>query len=133
MGTWQPPPRAARARALGSDGKARISVVEEGNGREGLHIVLAGLDAQRALAGGGAKIFGIEALADPIGFAQAVEAGGGEQNRVDLAFGQLAQARIHVAAKFDGLNVGAQRLQLRAAALAAGAHARAVRQRGEAA
>ena len=124
---------SGESRALRSDGKARVGVVEEGNGRKGFHVAFANLDTQGSLAGGGAKIFRVEALANVVGFAQAVEAGGSEQDRVDLAFGELAQARIHVAAKLDGLNVLAQGLQLRAAALAAGAHARAARQLSEAA
>ena len=62
-------------------------------------------------------------------FSEAVEAGGGEQNGVHLALGQLAQARVDVAAKLDAYDIGPQRLQLRAAALAAGAHLRALRQR----
>ena len=121
-----------QSRALCRDGEARVGVVEKCHGRERLHIASANFDGQRALAGSGTKILRIEALAHPIGFAQAVETGGGEQNRVDLALGQLAQARVDIAAKFDSFYILAQSLQLSATALAAGADAGVARQLGEA-
>ena len=108
--------------------KARIGVVKESHGSKGLDIAFANLEAQRSLARCGAKFFRIEAFADVIGLAQSVESGSGEQNRVHLPLGELAQSRVHVAAKLDRLNVFAQRLQLRAAPLAAGANTRASRQ-----
>ena len=98
--------------AFGGDGKAGGGVVEKGDRGDGFRVVFAGLDAERALAGGGTEIFRLEALANPFGFFEAVESGGGEQDRVDLAFGKLAQAGVDVAAKFDGLNVGPERLEV---------------------
>ncbi len=56
----------------------------------------------------GQKSFGIEALANPLGLFEAVKAGGGEQDCVDLALGEFAQAGIDVAAKFNGLDVGTE-------------------------
>jgi hypothetical protein len=112
--------------------EARVGVVEEGDSGKGLHVAQADFNGQRTLAGGRTKILRIEALADPIGFAETVESGGGEQDCVDLAFRELAKTRVNVAAKLDGLNVAPQGLQLRAAALATGADARAARQLGEA-
>ena len=105
-----------------------VGVVEKGEGGNGVRIVLAGFNAERSLACGGTKIFGLETLANPFCFLKAVEAGSGEKDCVDLAVGKLAQAGIDVAAKLDGFNIGTQRLQLRAAALTAGADNCALRQ-----
>ncbi len=80
----------------------------------------------------GQKSLRLEALANPLGLFEAIETGGGEQNGVDLALGEFAQARVDVAAELDGLDVGAEGVQLRAATLAAGADDRALRQRGKA-
>ena len=113
--------------ALGGHGKARICVVEKRYGLDGRGIVLARLNAQRTLAGRRAKIFGIEPLANPIGLAQPIESCGSQQNRLHLTLGQLAQPRVNIAAKLHRLNVGPEHLQLRAAPLAACAHARAMR------
>ena len=106
-------------------GKARGRMVEEVYGGNGDSIVLSGLDAQRTLPSRGTKNLRIESLANPLGFFQSVKACRGQQNRIDLVLGQLAQAGVHVAAKLDCLDVGPHILQLRAATLAAGAHARA--------
>src|SRR5271157_585135 len=113
---------------LYSNGKARGRMVEECYSGNSDIVVLAGLDAQRTLPSRGTKILRLEPLTDPLGFFHAVKAGRGQQNRIHLALGQLAQARVHIAAKFLRLDVGSHGLQLRASALAAGAHARALGQ-----
>jgi hypothetical protein len=113
--------------ALGGYGKARAGVVEKRYGCDGRGIALARLNAQRTLTCRWAKVFGIEPLADPVGLAQPVQSRGGEQNRVHLALGQLAQACVNVAAKLYCRNIGPERSQLRATPLAACAHARIVR------
>ena len=58
---------------------------------------------------------------EPLGAAEAVEAGGGQHQRVALAFAQLAQAGVDVAAQLDEAEVGAQGEELGAAARAGGA------------
>jgi hypothetical protein len=96
---------SGQGRALRRNCEARVGVVEEGTAASVSTSPLR-ISMASALAGGRTKILRIETLADPIGFAETVESGGGEQNRVHLALGQLAQARVDVAAKLDGLNVG---------------------------
>ena len=131
MGTWQPPPRAASAARSAVTAKRVGAWSRKADGVDGRSIVLAGFDAQRSLAGRRTKLLRIEPLADPIGLSQPLEASGGQQNRFHLPLGELAQPRVNIAAKLDGLDVGPERLQLRAAALAAGSHPRALRQRGQ--
>ena len=48
----------------------------------------------------------LEVLADPVCLSETVEACCGEQNRIDMAFGEFAQTRVYVAAKFNSLDVG---------------------------
>ncbi len=131
IGTWQPPPRAARAARSAVTANRVVGVVEKCEGGDGLRIVLAGFDAEGSLARGGTEIFGFETFANPFCFLKAVEAGSGEKDCVDLAFGKLAQTGVDVAAKLNGLNIGTQRFQLRAASLTAGADDCALRQCGE--
>ena len=96
--------------ALCRDGEARGRVIEEGDGFNGGGIAFAGFNAKRTLAGRGAEVAGIKALAQPIGLAEALEAGGGQQDGVNLSFGELAQAGVDVTAKLDGVDVRAQSL-----------------------
>ena len=118
--------------AFCGDGEAGCGVVEEGDRGDGFGIVFAGLDAERALAGGGTEIPGVEPFSEPLGFFEAVKAGGGEQDGVDLAFIELAEAGVDIAAEFDCLNVGAEGFQLCAATLAAGADDGSLGEFGEA-
>ena len=83
------------------------------------------------------RLRGLEDGADAIAQAQALEAGGGEHDGVVLAFVELAQARVEVAAQGFDAHVGAadggQRLaQQHDAAQAGGAHHRAWGQIGQA-
>ncbi len=96
--------------ALDRDGEPRIGVVEKADRLDGRCVIFAGFNAERALPGGRTKFFRIEPLAHPVGPAQAVEPGGGEQNRLYLPFGQLAQPRVNIASKLDQIEVGPQRL-----------------------
>jgi hypothetical protein len=108
--------------ALCGDGEAGCGVVEEGDGGDSFCVVLAGFNAKRSLTGGGAKVFGVEPIPHPLGFFEAVEAGGGEKDGVNLAFVELAQAGVYIAAELDGFNVGTESFQLGATALAAGSY-----------
>src|SRR6185437_6469918 len=118
---------------FGFDGEARCGVVELGDGGADGVVALgrgedgvggsAGFEGEGALAGRGAELVNIETLVDGFGTVEAVESGGGEDQRIALAFGELAQAGVDVAAKFDELDVGAEGEDLRAAAGAGGADA----------
>ncbi len=88
---------------------------------EGCGIVLAGLDPEGTLTGCGAEVFWIQTLPHPFRLFETVEACSGQQNCIHLPFGQLAKAGIDIAAKFDSLDIGPKRFQLRAPTLAAGA------------
>src|SRR6185437_14512970 len=104
--------------AFRGDGIARGRMVEERDGSQGGGIGVAGLDAQRALSGGGAEMLGVEPFAQPFGFFKSIEACGGEQDGVDLALGEFAQAGIDVAAKLDSFDIGTEGEKLGAASLA---------------
>ena len=117
--------------ALGGDGETRGGIIEEGKSGKRDGVIDAGFQAERALAGRGTDEFRGDALAEPVGFFQAVKAGGGEQDGIHLTLGEFAQARIDVAAEFDGFKIGAVSEQLCAAAQAAGADARACGQIGK--
>jgi hypothetical protein len=67
------------------DGKARVAVVEERQGRNRLLVVFACLNTKRALAGGRAEICGVETLANPFCLFEAIETGGGKQDGVYLS------------------------------------------------
>jgi hypothetical protein len=83
--------------AFGFDGEAGGWVFEEGDGVAdpgvaGLVRLLgggvagaAGFEREGSLAGGGANLFGGEAVVDGLGAVEAVEAGGGEDEGVALA------------------------------------------------
>ena len=107
--------------ALGLDGEARLGVVERGDDAADA-VVACGVGGvaeagvaggapvfqrERTLAGCGADLFDGETLAEPLGAVEAVEAGGGQHQRVALAVGQLAQAGVDVAAHLDEAEVGA--------------------------
>jgi hypothetical protein len=104
-------------------------MVKESNRGDGGGVMVAGLDAQRTLACRGSEMMRLKALAYPLSFFQTVKSGSGEKNSVDLALGEFAKARIHVAAEFNGHDVRAKCEQLRAAALAAGPNHGSLRQR----
>jgi len=116
------PAECSEGGAFGGDGVAGRVVVEKGDCGDGFGVVFTGFYAERSLACRGTELFRLEALADPFSFFEAIEPGGSEQNGVDLTFGKFAQASVDVAAKFDGLDIGAKGEKLRTTALAAGAY-----------
>ena len=67
-------------------------------------------------------------LLDQFRFAQALQSGRGENDGVVFALFEFAQARIDVAAQGMNIEIGTDRLELRLAAQAGRAHARALRQ-----
>jgi hypothetical protein len=71
-------------------------------------IVLPRFYRQRTLAGCWTKIFGIEPLTQPVRLAKSLQPSGSQQDCINLPFGQLSQARIHIAAKLDCLNIRSQ-------------------------
>jgi hypothetical protein len=119
--------------ALDLDGEARFRVVEGGYGGADVVVAVgfledcvaggAGFEREGSLSGGGAEFVDGKALVDPFGAVEAVEAGGGKDEGVACAFGQLAQASVYVAADFYELEVGAEGQELGLAAGAGGAYA----------
>ena len=89
MGTWQPPPnllsrarsQVVVARAAGSFEKYR----DAGAWR----VAFADLDSERSLAGGGTHDFGGDDLLDQFRFAEAIQAGGGQDDGVVVAASSL--------------------------------------------
>jgi uroporphyrinogen decarboxylase len=67
-----------------------------------------------------------------IDHAQPTQTGCSKDGRLRLAFGQLAQPRLHIAAERDHIEVRPRGLQLRLAPQAGRADDRAVRQVGDA-
>ena len=103
------------------------TVVERGFGVCGEHF-----EAEGALAGCGAEFVDREALVDVLGAAEAVETGGGEDERVGFAGGPFAKAGVDVAAHGDEPEIGAQGEQHGLAARAGGGDAGAERKHVEA-
>ena len=97
--------------ALGLDGETRFRMIERGDGASHGLVALrfrkdsvmggTSLESQSALAGRGAEFVDGEALVDPLGAAEAIEAGGSEDESVALTSGELAQTGVDVAANFD--------------------------------
>ena len=92
---------AARAdtgddRALGLDPAARLGIVRKRN-----ELLFTGADLERecALGGLGEHRVDRQPEADPIGESQAVEAAGGEDERVEPSLGRLAKSRVDVASE----------------------------------
>ena len=69
----------------------------------------ASFEREGSLPWCGCELVDGEALMDILRAADAVEAGGGEDERVALTFGPLAEAGVDVAAEFDEGDVRAQR------------------------
>ena len=93
-----------------------------------MDVGLAGLDGQGALAGGRRVDDRVEEAFHDTAQAQAVEAGGGQQDGVSLAIGQLGQAGVDVAAQHDDLKVRPGGQALGGAAQGGGAEAGALGQ-----
>ena len=126
---------AAHAAAHGALGGHDEPAGQVRQGAERSHqvgAVTAHLDAQGALASGGQHLGGGELGADALAQAQALEAGGRQHDGVVLAFIELAQARVEVAAQWLDFQVRAQRVQQHLAAQARRADHGALRQLAQA-
>ena len=119
---------AAADGALGRDGEPGGHVRQWGQCGHQVLAVAAHLDTQSALSGGGQHLGAVEFGANALLQAQALEAGGRQNDGVVLAFVEFAQAGVEIAAQRLDLQVGAQRLQQHLAAQAGGADDSALRQ-----
>ncbi len=82
--------------ALPPSPRSESIVIEKGERFEGGGIAGSRLNRESALSGSGAQHQRREALAPVLREPEALQAGGSENDRVHLAFGQLAQSRIDV-------------------------------------
>ena len=79
--------------------KPRRRIVQERNRRNRSRIVLPRLDPQRSLPRRRAKILRLQPLPHPLRLLEAIEPRRGQQNRIHLPLGQLAQPRVHIAGR----------------------------------
>jgi hypothetical protein len=93
-----------------------------------LSVIGADLQRQGALSDGWKHGVRLQDLRRPLQVAQAGQPGGGQDGRVHLPLLHLAQARVHVAAQVNHLQVRPQRSHLRRSPQAARADTRACRQ-----
>ncbi len=130
--------RAARSvetgeqRPLGGDAACARGVVDRLQEAPGRVVRGAALDADGTLAGGRQHVLGRQDFRRRVGLAEALEAGHGEQRRIDLAIGELAHPGVDVAANRRDLEVGPPVEQDRLAPKRGGPDHRALRQRGQA-
>ena len=89
-------------------------MVQAGDERGDAPVACPRLDRQRALAGGGQHDVQLEHEGGEAGASQAREAGGGQHGAVETLVGELAQARLDVAAQVDEPQVRPQAEELRA-------------------
>ena len=127
-GVRQPTPSAGQQRALGGDGGLGDRIGQPAHQRQDLVIVGARLQRQRALADGGQHQLGRQALADARREPQPVQPRAGQDSRVDLAVGDLAQPGVDVAAQDLQLEIRAHGQDLTDPAQAGGADPAAGRQ-----
>ena len=120
--------------AFGGDGVFGVGAVQRANGGEdggvacwvfGVECVLwaAGFERERPLPRRGSNFIHRETLVDVRGVLEAVETGGGEDERGALAGLPLAQASVDVTAEFDKFEVRAKSEKHGAAAWAGGTDA----------
>src|SRR5271157_703941 len=117
--------------AFSDDGSARFGVIELAENVRGFRVVHASFDGDSALSHRGQGNFGRKGFRDFLAPAEAVETCFGENDGVVFAAFDFAEARIHVAAQFANIEIRAVMAQLRLAAEAAGADARALLEVGE--
>ena len=119
MGTWHPPPSAAskaRSAVTAACVAGWSSAAQASNPAPAARVSMR----QRSLADGGAHHIRRQDFRDAAAPAEALQAGGGQQDGVVLACIELAQARIQIAAhRFHG-EVRTELAQLRGAAQRAG-------------
>ncbi len=128
MGTWQPPPRLlsrARSQVVAARASGSLRKLSE---LARFRVAFSDFDAERSLSGGGAHDFGGDDLLDQFRFAEALQAGRGENDGVVFSLLELAQAGVDVAAQGMNVEIGADGFELRLAAQAGGTDARALRQ-----
>ncbi len=115
-------PDPGQERPLSLHRLARRHVLNRREQGKHRHIV-ATLDAQGALGGGGKHDFERKNLTDHIGMSQALQPGLGKEHRVIRPIGgqRLAHPRIHIAAYIKDMEVGSCVQQLCGPATAAGA------------
>jgi hypothetical protein len=118
-------------RALGIESRERLGVVQRGQRRATARVVGAALDADHALANGRQRQLEVELLGHVVRDAEALQSGAGQQDRVEFAFVEPAQARVDVAAQQLEAQVGPCLPQLGLSARAGGADPSALRQVGE--
>ena len=106
---------------LGGQGGEGVRVMHARDRRPHPLVVRARLERQRSLPGRGDEVERLRRALQP----QPLQPGGGEDDRVDLARVELAQARVDVAAQLHDLEVGPHGEQLRAPAQRGGADPRA--------
>ena len=119
--------------AFGIDGESGVRVFEEGDGVADVGVArlvdwVCGaprFQAERALPWRGAHFGGTEALVDPLGTLEAVEASRGEHESIALSGGEFFETSVDVASDFYEGNVRTKSENLRAAARAGGADATA--------
>jgi hypothetical protein len=91
----------------------------------------AAFNGERALSGCGTTDIGREPLPQPFGLLQPLQSGSGEHDGLHLAFRELAQTGVDVAAEFDVFEIGTLGAKLRLPAQTAGTNLGAGRQRRE--
>ena len=111
--------------AFGGDARARVGVVKRGNKLRGCGVVRARFDSERSLADGGEHNVRVHHLRDAGGSAEAIHSGDGQNDGVEFSRIEFFQARVHVAAQIEHFEIGTIVTELRLAAQAAGADARA--------
>src|SRR5215472_1484644 len=111
--------------AFARGGGAGSGIVEKGKEFARRGVAIADFDGERSLSGGRAHDLGRDDVLDQLGFAQAVQAGRGEDNGVVFFVFELAQARVDIAAQRVNVEIGSDRPELRLAAQAGRADTRA--------
>src|SRR5271165_3226717 len=123
--------QSGKQRTLGDDRGARFGIIKFAENVRGFRVFHAGFDGDGALPHGRQGNFGRKGFGDFLAPAEAVESRFGKNDGVVLAAFDFAQARVHVAPEFANIQIGAVMAQLRLAAQAAGADARALLEVGE--
>src|SRR5699024_807991 len=114
---------------FGDDTGARGEVVQQRDGGRRLVVVGAGLDGEGALRRGRQHLVDPEPLGGALAHPHAVEAGGGEDHRVELPVRDVSHARVDVSAQRAEVQVGSHVGELGTTTRSRSPHARALGQR----
>jgi hypothetical protein len=98
-------PESSKGGALRGYGKTGTGVVEDSECLDGRSIIGASFDRERSLACGGTENEYWKSFAKELGAFEALKAGGGENDSLALALGELAQAGVYVAAKLEIMQI----------------------------